>query len=291
MINVKKVKYKIKNFFILEKIKNYNVYFIVSKESTGTNFMESFLNAASDDFFCVHEPNTDLKVYLKKIRDKKSSVFISEQIKKIRYPILKESLNLDKRKYVESNPFATFLIPKLKQTFKHIKFVFIYRDLDTYLLSALNKSPLGNDVNNFYAASDGRKRPCPPDFENDKYVHEWSELSRAQKISWYWNKCNLYLRTFAKENTSQVLELKFEDLFSKDKEMKKAALTKLFSFISIEVSDTKLNELLVTTSEKRNQTQEKFYSSLNELTHVELEWINTISKDFKTELGYPQFHK
>ena len=145
---------------------------------------------------------------------------------------------------------------------------------------------MGNGINNFYAASNGRKRPCPADFENDKYAQEWSELSRAQKISWYWNKCNLYLRTFAKENTYQVLELKFEDLFSKDNETKKAALMKLFSFISIEVSETKLNELIVTTFEKRNQTQEKFYSSLNELSHNELDWINTISKDLKNELGY-----
>mgnify|MGYP006430186865 CR=1 FL=1 len=287
MTDIIKVKNKLKNFLFHEKTKNCNVYFIVSTGRTGTNFMESFLNAASDDVFCVHEPQPDLfKVSLKKIREKKSSAFISEQIKKVRYPILKESLNQDKRKYVESNPFATFLIPELKQTFKHVKFVFIYRDLNTYLLSALNKSPLGNGINNFYAASDGRKRPCPADFENDKYAHEWSRLSRAQKITWYWNKCNTYLRTFARENSAHVLELKFEDLFSKDNETKKAALMKLFSLISIEISNVKLNELLVTTSEKRNQTQENFHSSLNELSDVELEWINTISKDLKNELGY-----
>ena len=72
--------------------------------------MESFLNAASDDVFCVHEPRPDLfDLSIEKIREKKSYAFISEQIKKKRYPILKESLNQDKRKYVESNPFATFL--------------------------------------------------------------------------------------------------------------------------------------------------------------------------------------
>jgi hypothetical protein len=292
MNNIIKVKNRIKNFLVLKKNKNYNVYFIVSTGRTGTNFMESFLNATSQDVFCVHEPRPDLfDLSLEKIRLKRSSKVIMQRLKEARYEILNETLKQNKSKYIESNPFVPFLIPEISKVFKNVKFIFIYRDIDTYLLSALNKSPRGNGVNNFYAEDDNRKRPCPLDFENDKYAHEWSELSRAQKITWYWNKCNTYLRTFSKENTAQVLELKFEDLFSKNSETKKAALLELFSFISIEVSDIKLNELLVTTFEKKNQTQEKFYSSLNELSHVELEWINKITKDLKIELGYPQFHK
>jgi hypothetical protein len=293
MKNIKKIKHilvNLKHAIIFNKVNNRDIYFIISTGRTGTNFMESFLNAASQDVLCIHEPKPDLfDLSLEKIRLKKPSKVIMQKLKEARYEILNETLKKNKRKYIESNPFATFLIPEINKVFKNVKFIFIYRDIETYLLSALNKSPRGNGVNNFYAEDDNRKRLRPADFENDEHAEIWLSLSRAQKITWYWNKCNLYLRTFAKENNNQVIELKFEDLFSKDKETKKATLTQLFAFTDINFSPSRLDEILLVSSDKRNQTEEKFYSSLKELSESELKWIKTVTKELKTELGYPIF--
>ncbi|ARN76513.1 hypothetical protein BST97_15545 [Nonlabens spongiae] len=262
-----------------------NFYFIVSTGRTGTNFMEAFINKASHDVFCVHEPHPDLfNLSIEKYREKKSSNYIYEKLQESRYEVLHSFLNSRKSIYIESNPFAAFLVDNLKETFKNAKFIFIYRDIDTYLLSALNKSPLGNNVNNFYAKDDGRKRLSPIDFDNNELAKVWSDLSRAQKITWYWTKCNTYLRNYAKDNSGHVLELKFEDLFSLENKKKHTSFSKLFSYLNIELESKHLNELLKNSFDKRNSTEEKFYKSLTELSQHETEWIQSQSANLSREL-------
>ena len=75
-------------------------------------------------------------------------------------------------------------------------------------------------------------------------------------------------------------------MFSKYIERKRDALTKLLSFVKINASDDKFQELLLSSKTKRNQTKERFFNSIDELNEDELNWINTISKEMKMKLGY-----
>lgn len=284
---IKKIVIKLKIKLLYYRLRKKNIYYVISTGRTGTNFMENFLNLASEDVFCVHEPQPDyFDISINKIRIKKPQSILHEEIKKARFNILTNFSKERKSIFIESNPFATFLIPELNQVFPNAKFIFIYRDIYTYLLSALNKSPLANGINNFYAESDGRKRPRPSDFEDDNYTKEWPYLSRAQKITWYWKKCNEYLINFAQENKLKVLNLKFEDLFSNDVAVKKATLCELFSFTGIDVNEKQLIGLLERSKDKKNQTREKFYSSLDDLSQSEIDWIDDHTSKLRMLLNY-----
>ncbi|MFC2126069.1 sulfotransferase, partial [Bacteroidota bacterium] len=218
----------------LKKTVNQEIYFIISTGRTGTNFFESFLNNASKDVYCVHEPQPDLfNISNNKLRHKQNKRVISEQLRKARASVLVDFLNSSKTKYIESNPFAAFLVEDLKMLFPTAKFIIIYRDIDTYLLSAMNKSPLNNNINNFYADSDGRKRIGACDFSKDPHNDQWNELRRSQKIAWFWNKCNQYLLEFESKNQDKVMSLKFEDFFTKESELQKCSMKKVLHFLGI----------------------------------------------------------
>lgn len=270
----------VKQHYLFYRIRKRKLYFIVSTGRTGTNFFESFLNSASDSVYCVHEPSPDLfDISLNKLRFGHDSSTIVRQIKNTRVSILKDFINSGKLTYIESNPFAAFLIPEIKQAFPKAKFIFIFRDLDTYLLSALNKSPANNGVNNFYADDDGRKRINALDFKNDVYADQWNEFSRSQKIAWYWDKCNKYLLEYSQKNASNILSLKFDDFFSSNKEVKKTKILEVLKFLNISISKDKLEELLSESSKRKNETKEQFFSDINEISKDEMSFVHKMTEE------------
>jgi len=250
--------------------------------------MESFLSGASDNVFCVHEPHPDLfDISIKKFRAGDSAKEIRQLILKARLSILKAYLSGSKNVYIESNPFASFLVDELKAIFPNAKFVIIYRDIDSYLLSALNKSPQSNRINDFYGDSDNRVRIRPSDFDADSSIESWNQYSRAQKITWYWNKCNQHLLSFSQiKNSHPVLSLKFEAFFSEDTTERATALKEMLNFMEIECSDQKINELLAVSKEKKNATKDVHFSSYNELSESERNWIARFTHELRSQLGY-----
>ena len=127
---IKKIVIKLKIKLLYYRLRKKNIYYVISTGRTGTNFMENFLNLASEDVFCVHEPQPDyFDISINKIRIKKPQSILHEEIKKARFNILTNFSKERKSIFIESNPFATFLIPELNQVFPNAKFIFIYRDM------------------------------------------------------------------------------------------------------------------------------------------------------------------
>jgi hypothetical protein len=272
------------------RISNKEVYFVVSTGRTGTKFMESFLNNASQKVCCLHEPYPDLfNISVQKYRAGKSSLDIQQLIFSSREQILNKLCKSSHSILVESNPFASFLVDDLRAVFPKAKFVIIYRDIASYLLSALNKSPLNNNINNFYGDSDKRVRINPSDFEGDSSLMEWNNYSQAQKITWYWNKCNHFLHDFAqRNNTDSVLSLKFEALFSSDIDEKSNTIREVLDFMGIKYTDQKMKNLIDISKVKRNATKDLHHSSYDELVDLK-KWIANHTHEVRSKLGYENF--
>ena len=101
---LKKVTTRLKMYRLYKTVNGKKVIFIISTGRTGTNFMESFLNSASDDVFCVHEPQPDLfNISIEKMREKKKSELIKAKIKSARLGILNYFLQQGRSIFVESN--------------------------------------------------------------------------------------------------------------------------------------------------------------------------------------------
>lgn len=281
------IKYRFDQYVFNKKLSNRNLYFIVSTGRTGTNFFESFLNLASNQVYCIHEPQPDLfDISIQKVREKLDSAAIKNIIAYYRNAELKKFINSGKQKYIESNPFITFLLEEIQSLYPKAKFLFIYRDIDTYLLSAMNKSPIDNGVNNFYAESDGRKRISASDFDEDSHKNKWSKMSRSQKITWYWNKCNRTLMSFEKNNPTKTKHISYEAFFSKDETEKRESIKTVLSFFDINFTEEKLNTLIAQTKVKKNNTKEKYISSLNVLTENEKQFVTEHTKKLRNQLGY-----
>ena len=189
------------------------VRFIVSTGRTGTQFFESFFNSNFPDVLCLHEPAPDgFDIGIRKIREKTIVADIVRHLHSSRAPILSRLKRRHAKFYVESNPFFSLLIPELRRAFPAARFLWIVRNPTAYVVSAYNKSPVGDNKMFFYAENDHRARITAMDFPDDPWRKDWPGFDRFQKICWYWNKCNEILaRDFG--NRDDFLLLKFEDLF------------------------------------------------------------------------------
>jgi len=258
------------------------VTFIVSSGRTGTNFFESFLNNVSSDIKSVHEPFPSLfSLGLKKIRQEITTEEIINELISGRKRLFYESLAEEKSSYVESNPFASLLIPEIKMAFPQARFLYIHREPFSYIKSIMNKKNTLPDGHTYYpyGESDRGNRMNPFDFKNEPYQSEWKELSRYEKVAWYWQKINLIiLNDLSQIPAEQQMSIKFEDLFF-DKIKFKETVSFLNSDIRITESD--LESLM---RKKSNvQTGDKFEESkFLELNNR----IEQIIRSTQTKLNY-----
>jgi hypothetical protein len=190
--------------------------FIVSTGRTGTQFFESFFNNNFPHVLCLHEPSPDgFEVSIRKIREKSRPDRIIKDLRLNRVSVLPKLKERQAKIYVESNPFFALLIPELRTAFPRCRFLWIVRNPKSYVVSAYNKSPVGDNKMFFYAENDHRSRITALDFPDDPRRNDWPGFDRFQKICWYWNKCNEILgRDFG--NRDDFLLVKFEDLFNRE---------------------------------------------------------------------------
>ncbi|MFK7797632.1 MAG: sulfotransferase domain-containing protein [Aureispira sp.] len=244
--------------------------FIVSTGRTGTNFFESFFERIDAHTLSVHEPQPDLfDLGIEKHRNKKNTKIIAETLRAAREPFLRSYCHARTKRYVESNPFLSLLLPEAQQIFPKARFVIITRQAASYMKSALNKSPL--DDGSFYAYDDNdrRKRIAATDFEGDPYQDAWSTFSRQERIAWYWNKCNTILMDFVEANPTKTLHLQFEALFSKDAIIRQQTIERLLAFMSIELTNEQLQERLKLMTVKKNQTKKMIFDGVETWTKEE----------------------
>lgn len=283
---------------LLDKIKNRIHYyrylkpnrlksvFIVSTGRTGTNFFESFFNQLNNNIHAVHEPQPDFfDLSMNKIRNDWNDNKIEETIKESRQKYLIQLSKHRVKYYIESNPFIPFLLPNIKNVFKKSKFIIITRQADTYVESALNKSPLDDGKIFMYDDNDGRKRLSAKDFKKDNYFAAWDKFERHEKIGWYWNKTNLILLDFLKQNKSICLQIKFEDFFLSNKETQQEICIKILNFLNINYNDHTLERLLKELNVKKNATKELVFGGYNEWSTEQQKKFNEITKEATQQIN------
>jgi hypothetical protein len=283
-----KISHKFVNKLKRFKPLNNEVIFIVSTGRTGTKFFESFLTNNFPNTFSVHEPNPDFfDIGIKKVREKIRKIDILEYIKKNRVWILEKSKLELKNMYFESNPFNSLILDELKEVFPKAKFILIYRNPKDYVKSALNKSP-NSDPNSmmFYADNDGRKRITAKDYLDDKYLHDWDNFNRIEKISWYWSKCNTELLKFENKNKDKTISLKYEDIFNEDILVRKECLIKFINFTNLEQVNLDIENVLNTMTSRENQTKEVLYEGYEMWNENEKQKFHEITNEVKNLLKY-----
>lgn len=284
MVSIRKYLSRLKYDYFRKKI---SVNYVVSTGRTGTNFFETFLNNASEKVYCIHEPAPDLfNISIDKMRYKKDSKIILDYIRLNRKKYIYEVVKQQKWQFIESNPNASFLLSEIKSAFPDSRFLIIVRDPRTYVPSALNKSPRGDGINNFYDDTDGRKRINAMDFKDDKYNSKWSSLTRLEKICWYWNKCNEELFNYNYNNKEHSIIVKYEDLFSQDLLTRKEQFIDILSFLKIDVRSDKFDELIDISFSKKNETSKKLTKDFDYWNESEKSVLLNMTQEMRNMLGY-----
>lgn len=261
-------------------------YFIVSTGRTGTQFFETFFEDINDGILSVHEPRPDLfDLGIEKHRNNKPFKETIKAIKKARIPFLRSYCHERTKTYVESNPFASFLLPEIQHVFKKTRFVIITRNADTYMKSAMNKSPLDDGSSYFYDDNDGRARIRASDFLEDPYFSTWLNFNRKQRIAWYWSKCNTLLLDFLEANPTVTLHLKFEDLFSKEATLRQQTVEQLLAFMNIELTPQSLQERLELMNTKKNKTQKLIYEGVKDWSLADKKQFDILTKDVQERIN------
>lgn len=231
--------------------------FVVSTGRTGTQFFERFFDQIDPKTVAVHEPKPDLfELGIAKHREHQPQEHIVEQICESRARVLRKYGQTGATRYIESNNALSFLLPELCLAFPRARFVVITRQASSYVRSALNKSPMGDGKLSFYAADDRRHRLGATDFPGDEHAESWEGFDRAQRVAWYWSKCNTILMDFAEAHPHRAQHMRFEDLFSDDPMRRRSSVEALLQFIQIDLTEAQLVARLAMMSEKRNETKD-----------------------------------
>lgn len=205
---------------------------VVSSGRTGTKFFERLFKEINPSSIVFHEPSPDFfDLGVKKVRFNESSGIIRKTIIHQRGKLINaERVNrgLKNELYVESNPFLFPILNEFSSVFKTIKLIYIIRDPKTYLISAFNKDPQNDRINDFYAETDKRKRLTASDYD-ELSNSEWNKYSREEKIAWYWSKTNEILFAYYLQNKDKAVLIRYEDLFSKSTKTRKRNLIEILS--------------------------------------------------------------
>jgi Sulfotransferase family len=268
-----------------ESVESLPVRFIVSTGRTGTQFFESFFNNNFPDVLCLHEPRPDgFDIAIRKIRGKLGAQEIVNHLRSSRAGILSRLRKRNAKLYVESNPFFSLLIPELRKAFPTSRFLWIVRNPETYVISAYNKSPVGDNKMFFYAENDHRPRITAMDFADDRWSEDWPSFDRFQKICWYWNKCNEILaRDFG--NQDDFLLIKFEELFGEKNDFR--SMFKMLEFFQISGPagiDSDTFDIMMKRS--INSSKRILLQSADSWTSKQKMDFDTLTYSMRKKLGY-----
>lgn len=291
MFFLKGIKSQIASFYSEKLLQKTDAILIVSSGRTGTKFFEYFFNEIDPTSIVFHEPKPDFfNLSIRKLRSKLDSNLVTEEMIKHRSSLIakeKKRLGLKKITYIESNPFLFPLLKEYSSVFKSVKIIYITRDPKTYLISAYNKDPQNDKVNNFYGPSDRRKRLTAVDY-NELTQVEWDSLNRAEKIAWYWNKSNEILFSFYSKHKDNSILVRYEDLFSSSLKSKMETLNKILTLThpnyNVSENEERLLSILDRRLNKSKQLSDKeSFQDFNETSKMKIE---KIVSPMTKKLGY-----
>lgn len=261
---------------------NIEVRFIISTGRTGTTFFADFFSENNfSKTLALHEPDPDLYFvgFNEKLRRHKSRSTILDQIQYQRSGIGQLLHEKKLRTYIESNPYASLLIPELRSFFSKLKFLYVVRDPHTFVVSSYNYY-LG-----LYTPDDYRTHLKATDFADDPYYNKWDKMDRFQKICWNWNKMNeIIWNDIAKKD--DYLLVKFEDIFTYS-EKRIGSINKVINFFELEQYQMHSTDILLKQFEKQKNI------STNELLGKYETWgdekksqFHSLVAPMATRLGY-----
>lgn len=121
--------------------------------------------------------------------------------------------------------------------------------------------------------------PVPFIFDEEISYREWLGMEKFEKFCWIWNYKN---RNFCKlKENNEYLLLRFEDITSKDDEIRNQALTDLSSFVG--ASQIKSKDLF---NSKVNKSEKKYFPAYQNWDDSMKESVKRYCGDFAKDLGY-----
>lgn len=187
---------------------------IVGTGRCGTTFIADYLNQAhSDDVLSLHEPHPRFIGIHALENDSKSDQIVRGRGKIALSVWLRNRLNqgANSNLYVESNCHLALGVGEFVKCWRNCKVIVVVRDYRECIMS-LASMDLGKGQYFFsdFDHQNGR-RPTAVS-EGFMTAHDWQDLSRIEKIAWFWVVVNGSLLNYAKNNSSSTLVLDFDDL-------------------------------------------------------------------------------
>lgn len=261
-----------------EQMVNSEPVFIISTGRTGTKFFENFLNNLSVSIICRHEPTPDFfELGMRKIRQGIRDCH--EEILEGRAKYFSEAVAANKR-YVESNPFLSYLVEDLLIAFPKSKIIWITRNPATYVVSAFSKSPDNSNAMYFYAEDDHRERVSAIDVNDPLWSSAWCNMDRFEKICWYWNHCNQTIqRQLQNIAPDRQLHVRYEEIFAPDR---LRHLRSIAAFLDVDPDLVCMEK----TTEKLNTNPVQMLCPAANWSAVQKTSFNQLTKTMRDQLGY-----
>ncbi len=228
---------------------NVQVFFIISTGRTGTKFLASLFNQF-EHVIAFHEPRPHfLKLGNDFAAGKISSQKAMNKIERGRRITLKELKRQDPKikVYVEANNRLFSLIPVLLTNFKGCKIIHIVRD---------GRDVIRSEMNRF----ENRRHPFPrlkaTDFPADPYYEKWNDMSKFERVCWWWQKKDKIIYEAVKKRKNCVT-IRFEDIFNEKSGY--PGMKKIIDFINMDFDGHTelLNYNLILNSQTMNKKVNK----------------------------------
>lgn len=266
------------NFFWadIQDWKGKDIVFIISTGRTGTQWLAEFFNNSFQNLLALHEPDPS---FLNLGKDFLTNNISFDSAKK-RYLIGREHVlyGLEKNNnniYIESNNRLFSMIPLIKELFPDSKIIHVVRDCRDFILSLHKKNYSKNGFSGLpFNATD---------FPDDRYHDSWYQLTVNEKIAWYWNMVNeTIIDNTQKDN--DVLRIKFEDIFNKNKEYK--GLERIINFCGVAPNSFSLDKHNDSLMNKKNASSNYLLPPWEEWDRDLKENVLKISGDLMEYFGY-----
>ena len=194
--------------------------FIVSTGRTGTLRLAEVLAEATGSVLVLHEPPPDLFDLGEAVaRGDLGAGAAARSLRRLRQPQANRVRREARDAYIESNNNAGYLPRVIRAVFREPRFIHVVRDGRSTVRSLYsNVVPSRRSSHHealFMDHDDHRCRLSALDFPGDPLSGEWPELSRFERVCWYWAKKNALIRE-ALGDADDFLVIRFEELFDRD---------------------------------------------------------------------------
>lgn len=178
-----KLKFWIPDKKIEEWANSKNIFFMLAIGRSGTKFLADLLNKAPGAYV-VHEPvREDFQAYQEAFHSDKKGIDYVQSFRKKEIYLRARSKNIET--YGEVNPALRRHCHALKQAFPNATFIHLVRDGRDVIRSMMSRNTM--------TSKDPNTRRIYPT-NGDRWYDEWGKMNRFEKLCWYWQVANGYLR-------------------------------------------------------------------------------------------------